>query len=251
MAVVTEALVLHAFDYLETSRILRLVTRSHGVVSVLARGAKRSVKRFGSALDLFASGSADIDVRPNRDLHTLRSFDVTNVRVRLAQDLAKFAGASMLCELVLRCSAGEEQGELFHVLTVVLDDLADASHATSRQSAIGGAWRVTAALGFAPAIEDCASCHRGIEPTASARFSHSLGGVVCDSCSATGKARGGRTLPAAARAHIQRWLRAEPLRELDDQTLRAHVRLLGEFVRHHVAEGVELKAFGAWASHEA
>ena len=37
--VVTEAIVLHAFDYLESSRILRLVTRDAGVRSVLARGA--------------------------------------------------------------------------------------------------------------------------------------------------------------------------------------------------------------------
>ena len=49
---VTDALVLHAFDYLESSRILRLATREAGVVSVLAKGARRSRSRYGSALDL-------------------------------------------------------------------------------------------------------------------------------------------------------------------------------------------------------
>ena len=51
---VTEAIVLHAFDYLETSRIIRLMTREAGVQSVLARGARNSRKRFGNAGDLFS-----------------------------------------------------------------------------------------------------------------------------------------------------------------------------------------------------
>ena len=36
----SDAIVLHAFDYLESSRILRLVTRDAGVRSVLAFGRK-------------------------------------------------------------------------------------------------------------------------------------------------------------------------------------------------------------------
>jgi len=38
---VTDAIVLHSFDYLESSRILRLLTREAGVRSVLARGGSR------------------------------------------------------------------------------------------------------------------------------------------------------------------------------------------------------------------
>ena len=73
---VTEAIVLHAFDYLESSRIIRLLTRDAGVQSVLARGARRSRGRDGSALDLFAEGSAQIYIKPNRDLHNLGGFEL-------------------------------------------------------------------------------------------------------------------------------------------------------------------------------
>ena len=41
--VVSDALVLHVQDYLESSRIVRLATREHGVQSVLARGARRTI----------------------------------------------------------------------------------------------------------------------------------------------------------------------------------------------------------------
>ena len=70
-AVVTDAIVLHSFDYLESSRILKLVTREAGVRSVLARGARKSKKRFGAALDLYAQGTAELQTKTGRDLDTL------------------------------------------------------------------------------------------------------------------------------------------------------------------------------------
>jgi len=50
----TDAIVLHGFDYLESSRILKLVTRDAGVRSVLARGARAWINRKAPALaDVF------------------------------------------------------------------------------------------------------------------------------------------------------------------------------------------------------
>ena len=59
---------------------LRLATREAGVQSAPARGARRPKSRYGTALDLFASGTAEIYVKPGRELHTLASFDVTIAR---------------------------------------------------------------------------------------------------------------------------------------------------------------------------
>ena len=92
----TEAVVLHAFDYLESSRIIKLLTRDYGLRSALARGARSSRKRFGAALDLFAQGSVELDVKPGRELDTLGSFDLIRTRSGIGTDLARFAGASAL-----------------------------------------------------------------------------------------------------------------------------------------------------------
>src|SRR6184192_2894748 len=99
MVLVSEAIVLHAFDYLESSRILRLVTRDGGVRSVLARGMRRSTRRFGAALDLYAQGTAELHTKTGRDLDTLGSFDIARSRPRLAMQLSRFSGASMIAEL--------------------------------------------------------------------------------------------------------------------------------------------------------
>src|SRR5881392_3428680 len=100
--IVSEAIVLHAFDYLESSRIVRMVTRDAGLRSALAKGARKSRRRFGSGLDLFAQGSAQLYTKPGRDLDTLSAFEDATSRSQLAHDLERFAGAEMIAEIVLR-----------------------------------------------------------------------------------------------------------------------------------------------------
>jgi len=118
---VTEAIVLHAFDYLESSRIIRLLTRVGGVQSVLARGARKSRGRYGSSLDLFAEGTAEIYIKPNRELQNLSSFDVARSRSELAHDIGRFTAASTVAELALRF-AGEDSGPLLYdTVAEVLD----------------------------------------------------------------------------------------------------------------------------------
>src|SRR5215218_7659991 len=126
MLLATPAVVLHSFDYLESSRILRLVTRDGGVRSVLAKGARRSARRFGSALDLFAQGTAQLHTKPGRDLDTLGGFDVTLARAELALDLGRFAGASAIAELALRFGRDAADRGLFDAVAAALDALASA-----------------------------------------------------------------------------------------------------------------------------
>src|SRR3978361_1459664 len=96
----TQAIVLHAFDYLETSRILRLLTPDAGVQSVLARGARNSRKRFGGGLDLFAEGEVQLQTREGRDLHTLAGFDASKGRASVGENLSRFTAAAALAECV-------------------------------------------------------------------------------------------------------------------------------------------------------
>src|SRR5688572_33231659 len=113
--VVTDAIVLHVQDYLESSRIVRLATREHGVQSVLARGARRPRSKFGSSLDLFASGVAQFTLKPGRDLSNLPGFAVTGSRMGIAADRDRFAGASALADLAARFAHADPHDDPFHV----------------------------------------------------------------------------------------------------------------------------------------
>ncbi|MEP6493126.1 MAG: DNA repair protein RecO [bacterium] len=242
--IVTDAIVLHAFDYLESSRILRVVTREVGVRSVLARGARRSKRRFGTALDLYAQGSAALEIKSGRDLDTLSDFDVVRARPQLAAQLARFTGASAIAELILRFARDAVDPGLFDTVAESLDEIAGATPSRVRDVTLSAAWRVLADLGVAPTIDNCAECHAAIDPEAAAMFSHPAGGALCARCGHL--ARGGRTLPATARNALRQWLSGEsyPLPATDD--VRAHQRLLREFLREHLADERPLRAFDVW-----
>jgi len=241
---VTAAIVLHSFDYLESSRILKLMTREAGVRSVLARGARKSKKRFGAALDLYAEGNAELQTKPGRDLDTLSSFDVLRARPQLAEHLGRFTGASMIAELTLRFARDAADPELYDTVAATLDALATASPDDARDVAIAGAWRVLAELGIAPTLDACAECHASIDASASAVFSHPAGGVLCARCGHL--ARSGRTLPPDARDAMRDWLSGLEHSLADVNAARAHQRLLREFLREHLADDRPLRAFDVW-----
>jgi DNA repair protein RecO (recombination protein O) len=245
----TDALVLHAFDYRETSRIVRLVTRELGVVSVIARGARRPRNKFGAALDLFASGDAQLTTTPGRDLHALMSFEATRSRPELAESLDRFAGAAALAELLLRFAPEDADPGLLDTFTEALDALGHAPAGAAGPVTLGGAWRLVADLGFAPTLDSCASCHAVLSATIAVSFHHRAGGALCAACAS--QARGARLLPPEARDALRSWLGQLATPALDEPSLRAHQRLLREFLEEHLTDGGRpLRALVAWERHE-
>ena len=241
---VTDAIVLHVFDYLESSRILRLATRDAGVQSVLARGARRPKSRFGGALDLFAEGSAQIHAKPGRDLQTLSGFDVERARPALATDLGRFTGASAIAELTLRFASDDANPALYDAVRDALDAIALSTPEGSRDATLAGAWRIVAELGFAPSIDRCNVCGADVTDAELVTFSHPAGGVLCPRCARLQP--GGRVLPSDARRLLRAWLTGSSATLPDDGSARAHQRLLREFLIEHLVEGRALRAFEVW-----
>ena len=244
MLLATDAVVLHAFDYMESSRIVRLATRDGGVMSALARGARRPKSRFGGSLDLYTGGVAQLAIRPTRDLQTLTGFDATRGRHRLAASLAHFTAAAALGELALRFVGDGPNAGAYDALVQALDTLAAASPADAPAVAVAGAWHLVAELGFAPSLESCALCHAPVPADEPATFGHGAGGVLCARCASRGAA--GRPLPPRARQAVGRWLTGAASAVPPGTETAAHQRLLRLFVQAHLGDGRPLTAFDLW-----
>lgn len=244
MLLTTPAIVLHAFPYLESSRILRLATREAGVQSVIAKGARRAKGAQRMTLDLFVEGTAQVYFKPGRDLHTLGGFDLARTRPGLGADLGRFAAANALGELMLRFVSDEAQPEVYDAFVLALDAVAEAPPGTAVTAGLQGAWGLVAALGFAPALDACAVCLAPIAPHEDVAFGHAAGGALCARCAAE---RGGRRLPVAARDDLRQWTAGGAATEpLAAPMARAHLRLLREFLEQHLHDGRPLRAFDAW-----
>jgi DNA repair protein RecO (recombination protein O) len=240
----TDAIVLHAFDYLESSRMLRLAPREAGVRSAIAKGARRSSRRFGGGLDLFSRGVAHLYTKPERDLDTLAGFDDLRPNIALASDLGRFTGASAIAELTLRFSREASVDEsLFDAVAGALDAIADAPADQTRAAVLAGAWRIVSELGFAPILDECADCHASLPAGDVVMFSHPAGGTLCARCARLAR---GRVLPPEARGAVRAWLGGGAVDLADGGQARAHQRLLREFLGEHLVDGRPLRAFDAW-----
>ena len=240
----TDAIVLHAFDYLESSRIIRLLTREAGMQSVLARGARKSRGRYGSGLDLFTEGVAQIYVKPNRELHNLASFEISGSRNGLAMDVGRFTAASAIAELALRFAGGDANPQLFDTIADILDRITASPPDRTIEDGLAGCWRIISVLGFTPELNACALCHAPLRNADDAMFSHTAGGVICPGCARLSPA--GRRIPASARGAIRAWLEGLQSNPLTDGESRSHQRLLREFLGAHLSDDRPLRAFAVW-----
>ncbi len=241
----TDAIVLQVRDYLESSRIVRMVTREAGVLSAIAKGARRTRARTGSALDLFAEGVAHLYIKPTRDLQTLASFDGGRGRPALGEQLERFLAANAVAEFTLRVLHEEPNVPAYDALLTTLDAIAGVPTPEVDAAALAGIWHMVETLGFAPALDVCANCNAAIGPDDEpVRFVMQTGGALCPRCARL--AVPGRSLPADARGAIGIWLAGErgPLPAPD--AIRAHQRLLREFLREHVTGERPLHSWDVW-----
>lgn len=239
----TPAIVIAAFRYGETSKIVRLATRDHGVQSAIAKGALRPRSRFGAALQVLSEGTAHYLAKENRELHTLTSFDVGRVHVGLAEQLDRYAAATALAELQLRLAPAAPHPGSFAVLADALAVLEIAPDTAVEVLGLRALWRLVAVLGFAPALEQCSRDGAELAEGAVA-FSISEGGALCRTCA---RMQPASELPADARLALSAFIdldRELPL--LDDRHTTAHRRLLARWVRHHLGEQAELPALEFW-----
>jgi len=239
----TPAVVLKVTPYSETSKIARLLTRDHGLVSAMARGARRPRSQTGVGLDLFAVGVAAIRMKPSTDLHTLTGFDLTRAHPHLGDDTARFGAASAMAELALKCAPAEPHPELFARLEEGLDALDRADVDEAEAAALSACWRLVVALGFEPALDACALCGAPVDVPVS--FSAEQGGALCGAHRSGGERRTrlAETDRDALRALLDgRW----PDPPLDERHAAAHRRLLMAFIRHHLAEDRPLPALAFW-----
>jgi DNA repair protein RecO (recombination protein O) len=236
--VTTESVVLQVFPYGDTSKILRLLTATHGVRGAMAKGALRPRSRFGGLLELFASGVSTLYIKDARELQTLSAFELTRSHQRLGSDLLRFGGASLVAEIVLRTASEEPQPHLYQHFLRTLARIQDCDMATRESEILAGTWALIALLGYAPDLDVCLACGRSLDEAEEVRFDYAAGGVHCLDCA---QAAPGKRLPAHARAALARFNAGDAV-VLEESS--GHWRLLSNFLDHHVLEGSSLKSLG-------
>jgi DNA repair protein RecO (recombination protein O) len=235
--VTLDAIVLQAFPYSETSKILRLLTATHGVQSVIAKGARRPRSPYGGILEPFTDGVATFNLRENRDLHTLSGFELTRPRQPLGRDLMRFGGASLLAEIILRTASEQAAPEVFDQVRDALDRLQDAGPDVVEATALAETWALVTTLGFGPSLDRCVGCGADLPARGDFFLEYSAGGLSCGLCHGGGGE--GRVLPERARADLRALCAGKPV---DVPRTAAHWQLLSRFLTFHLVDTGALRS---------
>src|SRR5437762_6823809 len=104
MIVSDSCICLRTTEYSETSQILSLFSRNHGLLRVIAKGAHRTTKagasKFGGGIDLLDLAHALFTDRTDRDLATLTEWSLKDGHLALRQNLRAVYLAQYAAELV-------------------------------------------------------------------------------------------------------------------------------------------------------
>lgn len=177
-----QAFVLSTLDYSDSDRIVTLFTLEHGRIKAFARGAKKSRKRFGAALETFARIEAQVRLKDG--LSGILLADINNIYPGIRADLAKIAHALYACELIeIMTPEGHPLPRLYRLLSAYLDRLEaeDVMEADRRFFEIN----TLNILGYRPSLDSCARCDTPF--TDSNVLLQENGELICRSCSAVGR----------------------------------------------------------------
>jgi len=243
----TEAIVIRSLNYGESDKILTFFTKDFGKLKGIAKGARRSKKRFQNVLGLFSYLRLIFFDREGMGLVRVDSGDLLDPFPNLREDLRKIYYGHYYLELVSEMASEREANqEAFDLLHTFLKDL-DRTVPEEEQLRMFEV-RMLSLFGYRPHLVRCGWCQRGWQEMREAStvfFSLDKGTLVCDRCSKNG----GPLIPISlGTARLIDQIAQMDLAKLNrlrftTQTLAESRRLLPRFISHQL--GKELKSLKA------
>ncbi|GAA2197250.1 DNA repair protein RecO [Sinomonas flava] len=174
-----DGVVLRTYKLGEADRIVVFLTRQHGQVRAVARGARRTRSRFGARLEPFMV--ADLQLVHGRSLDIVgQAAARASYGTTIAADYPRYTVAAAMAEIAERLTASDSDASASQYLLLV-GALAALSRGAHAPGLILDSYllRALATAGWAPSFTDCARCG---EPGPHGAFSAALGGIVCSDC---------------------------------------------------------------------
>ncbi|MBU8848771.1 MAG: DNA repair protein RecO [Desulfobacterales bacterium] len=182
----TDAILLRKIEYGDHDFIISFLTKSKGKISVIAKNAKKSIKRFSGALDLFSVNhiQCTFPKKKKDGLIILSQADLENGFANIRYDIFKTAYASFWVELThFWLEEDKVQSRLYNLLLFSLDAL-NAGTLSKEVLSLLFQIRFMSISGFSPNIENCDICKTPIDliEQKNIRFDFKEGRIICQNC---------------------------------------------------------------------
>jgi DNA repair protein RecO (recombination protein O) len=230
----TPAILLRRLDYGDFDLILTFLSLQRGKISLIAKSAKKSKKRFAGVLELFSLIDVVGSIGKGRGLPVLQEASLKSPHSSIRGNIKKTAYASYWCELIYTwLEENQEQGDLFHLLKYVLAQL-DSGTATAAELSVLFQMRMLYLSGHRPNLQQCARCRKNLDAIEAQQviFDITKGTFLCPGC-ASGS--GGRVRLSKGTIKHLAWFNSEDLKKaarvrFGAQALKESLEMLEAFV---------------------
>jgi len=177
----SNAIIMRIKEFGESDILVTFFTPDMGQLKGVAKGARRSRKRFVNCLDIFCLADLEYGSRKKGDLYFLHSGKLINAFPGLRSDFTTLSRASYMIELTeILFPYGVTEREIFHLLRDSFDALAKGERVDIvpiifeiRAMALGG---------YGINLEKCCMCGRRYRGEGTATFMPKKGGIACLKC---------------------------------------------------------------------
>ncbi len=191
----TESLVIKSYNLGDADRIVVFLTRDHGVVRGVAKGAKRLKSKFGSGLEPFSIVRAEYFEKESSELVSIQKVDLVQSNFTAASNPDFLQKFSYLGDLLITLSPPHDPNEtLYRMVKACVETAANDPESIDSTGVYFELWMLRLA-GYMPDWNKCDQCGRAFDETedTSVRADFHLMGEECR------RAAGGRVLTGSMR----------------------------------------------------
>ena len=171
-----EGIIISDTNYSESSKILNVLTKEHGLIGVMSKGCRNMKSKLRGVSRKLVHGIFHIYYKPN-GVSTLIGVDVKNSFAKTTMDLEKISYASFILDLTNQVLKQTESDEIFEILRDTLIKIEEGLNPIALTNILE--LKLLDYLGVTPNIDSCSYCGSDKQIVT---LSSDAGGYICKDC---------------------------------------------------------------------
>ncbi|MBR3210452.1 MAG: DNA repair protein RecO [Bacilli bacterium] len=171
-----EGIILSETNYSESSKILNVLTNTHGLIGVMSKGCRNMKSKLRGVSRKLIYGTLHVYYK-EKGLSTLIGVDVKNSFSKTMMDLEKISYASFILDLTHQVLKQNDSEEIFELLKNVLLKIEEGLPPLPLTNILE--LKLLDYLGVAPNLDSCCHCGSTKEIVT---LSSEQGGYICKDC---------------------------------------------------------------------
>ncbi len=172
----TEGIVLGETNYSESSKILKVLTKDYGMISIMSKGCRNIKSKLRGVSTIFTYGDFHLYYK-EQGISTLVGVDLKNTFLNLQKDISKISYASYLLDLTEQVLKHTENDSVYEFLTSTLEKINEGYNTQALTNILE--LKYLDFLGIRPILDCCSICGN---QTDIVTISAETGGYICKNC---------------------------------------------------------------------